>query len=192
MLALDVLVNLAYVPDIDEDDFTIETTDGSFKFGFGGRVGLLEESLITPAIAVTYLRRDVPTVSVTATPEGDRITVRDLTVKNDAWRIVAGKSFSVLGIAVGAGQDRMDASATGEVEVTEGPFSATAGPIATRQKLTRNNVFLDVSLNLSVFRIAAEVGRQSGGDDILTYNSFSGKKPNDAITYGSLGFRLGF
>lgn len=192
ILALDALVNFAYVPDIEENDFSIKPTDGSVKFGFGARVGLLQESVVTPGISFSYLRRDVPTVTISATPGSDRITVRDLAVETDAWRIVAGKSFYVLGIAVGGGQDRVDASAIGDVSVSRGGITATAGPIAARQKQTRSNIFLDVSLNLSLLKIVGEVGRQSGGDEINTYNTFSGKKVNDALNYASLGLRLGF
>jgi hypothetical protein len=189
-LALDALVSATYVPDLSSGNVAISLPDGSLKLGFGGRLGLLEESLVTPSVSVTYLRRDLPTTSLAATSGNDEITVDDISVKTTAWRGVVGKSFGFFGIAVGAGQDTYDSRADGSVQVTEGAVSMNGGPYDLSQKVTRTNMFADFSINFPFVKLAAEIGRVSGGT-IDTYNTFSGKRADDPLTYASVGLRIG-
>ena len=42
----------------------IKVPNGSLKLGYGARIGILQESLIVPGIAVSYLVRDLPTLNV--------------------------------------------------------------------------------------------------------------------------------
>ena len=191
VLAVDALVSATYVPELSRSNVDISLPDGSLKLGFGGRLGLLEESLVSPSVGVTYLRRDLPSTSIAATSGDDRITVSGINVKTSAWRAVVGKSLGFFGVAVGGGQDEYDSRAQGAVSVTEGPFSVDGGPYALRQKMTRTNMFADFSLNFPFVKLAAEIGRVSGGS-VDTYNSFSGKRPDDALTYASIGLRVGY
>jgi hypothetical protein len=190
VLALDALVNVSYVPDVDEGDFEL-AVDQPLKLGFGGRVGLLQESFVTPSIAVTYIRRDLPSIDLVARSGTDEFSVSGFEVETSAWRVVAGKSLAVLGLALGGGQDRYDSRGSATARLNRGPLTTTGGPISVRQKLTRTNLFADVSLNFPLIKIAAEIGRASGGD-IETFNTFSGKRADDALIFGSLGFRIGF
>ena len=57
------------------------------------------------------------------------------------------------------------------------------------QKLTRTNIFGGVTLNLMMFKLAAEVGQVSGGE-IATFNTFD-ESPTKSRLYGSLGLRFG-
>src|SRR5688500_18779123 len=188
--ALDALVSAAYVPEVSSNDVAISLPDGSFKFGFGGRLGLLEESLVTPSVSVTYLRRDLPTTSISATSGNDEIAVNDISVKTSAWRGVVGKSFGFLGLAVGAGQDQYDSHASASVQVTEGPISVPGGPYTLTQEVTRTNMFADFSFNLPFVKFAVEIGLVSGVS-IETYNTFAGKRADDPLTYASVGLRIG-
>jgi hypothetical protein len=200
---VDALVSATYIPEYEKGDFRVRVSDGSFKFGWGARVGILEETMLVPGVSVTYLRRDLPTVDVSAAVNGanssrrDTIGVDGLSVRTKAWRVVASKKILVLGLAVGAGQDRYDSKAqfrgTVSAPVLGGPLFApqTVGPVALDQSLTRTNYFADLSFNLLVFRGVAEIGRVSGGD-VTTFNTFGDKKANDARTYGSVGFKFGF
>jgi hypothetical protein len=189
-LALDALVSATYVPELSRSNVSISVPDGSFKLGFGGRLGLLEESFATPSVAVTYLRRDLPTTSIEAVSGDDRISVSDIRVKTTAWRGVVGKSLGFFGIALGGGQDEYDSRATGTVRVTQSGISVDGGPYALDQKVTRTNLFADFSLNFPFIKFAVEIGRVSGGR-IDTYNTFSGKRADDALTYASVGLRVG-
>ena len=188
--ALDALVSATYVPEVSSNNVAISLPDGSFRFGFGGRLGLIEESLVTPSVSVTYIRRDLPTASIAATSGNDEIAVNDISVKTSAWRGVIGKSFGFVGLALGAGQDEYDSRATASVQVNEGAIGVDGGPYGLTQKVTRNNMFADFSLNFPFVRFALEIGRVSGGS-IETYNTFSGKRADDPLTYASVGLRIG-
>jgi len=189
-LSLDALVSATYVPELSRSNVSISLPDGSLKLGYGARLGLLEETLVTPAVSVTYLRRDLPMTSLNATSGNDEIAVNDISVKTSAWRGVVGKSFGFFGLALGAGQDRHDSRATGSVQVNEGAIAVDGGPYLLAQKVTRTNMFADFSFNFPFVKFAAEVGRVSGGS-IETYNTFSGKRADDGLTYASIGIRIG-
>jgi hypothetical protein len=190
VLAVDALVSLAYLPEVDADNVSISVPDGSIRLGFGARVGVLQESFVTPGISVSYLQRELPTVDLVGSPGDNQIAVRNFGVEVREWRVVASKHLALLGFAAGYGRDMYDSH--GSVEVSVAPLPGqpvTAGPIELEQELTRANLFLDVSLNLTAFRLVAELGRTSGGT-IGTFNTFSGDRADDAIEYVSLGFRL--
>ena len=192
---LDVLVSASYLPEFEADNIKVEVDGSSIKFGFGARLGILEESLLVPGVSVSYLRRDLPKVHMTARSGGDSLQVRDLDVQTTSWRIMASKSFFMFGAAAGFGKDEYESSTAISARVaarTVPPTSAfSAGPINISQKLSRTNMFLDLSMNLPFFKIVGEIGQVSGGD-IETYNQFEGSKADDSRTYGSIGIRFGF
>ena len=97
----------------------------------------------------------------------------------------------MLSVAAGFGQDRYDSGAEVLVDVNRGVLDATYGPVGVARELTRTTYFVDASVNLALLKFALELGRVQGGD-IDTYNRFSGKRADDALTYASLGVRLGF
>jgi len=188
--ALDLLVSATYVPEFTSSNVAVSLPDGSLKLGYGARLGLIQESIVTPSVSVTYLKRDLPSTSIVATSGDDDISVTDIGVKTTAWRAVAGKSIGFFGIAVGGGKDAYDSRATGSVRVTQGAFTVNGGPYDLSQKVTRSNMFADFSLNFPFVKLAAEIGRVSGGT-IDTYNTFSGKRADDPLTYASVGLRIG-
>ena len=110
-----------------------------------------------------------------------------------AWRVTASKSLILFGLAAGIGQDKYDASTDVGAHVAARPLSpaANAGPVSISQNLTRTNIFADLSMNLLLFKLNAEIGQVSGGT-INTYNTFSGKQAADSRIYGSVGARFGF
>lgn len=187
--ALDALVNVAYIPSFDDDEVSVDLPDGSLKLGFGGRLGLLQETFVTPGVSVTYLRRDLPVVDVTGRVGNDELFVRDVDVQTSAWRAVLGKNLALLGVSVGAGQDRYQTSATTQVTVTRQGQSVTSAPIVAKQEVTRTSYFANLALNLAAFRLVGEIGRSSGGN-LPTYNTFAGTRADDPRTYGSLGLRV--
>jgi hypothetical protein len=187
--ALDGLVSAAYVPAFNNDNMAVSLPNGSLKLGYGARLGVLTESFAIPAVSLTYLRRDLPTTSISAASGDDDITVSGISVKTTAWRAVAGKSLGFFGVALGAGQDVYDNRATASVRVNDAGGLVDGGPYELSQKMTRANMFADFSLNFPFVKLAAEVGRVSGGK-IDTYNTFSGKRADDALTYASIGIRI--
>ena len=187
--ALDGLVSATYVPAFNNSNLAVALPDGSLKLGYGARLGVLTESFAIPAVSLTYLRRDLPTTSISATSGDDDISVSNIGVKTSAWRAVAGKSLGFFGVALGAGQDMYDNRATASVRVDDAGAIVDGGPYTLSQKMTRANMFADFSFNFPFIKFAAEVGRVSGGK-IDTYNTFSGKRADDALTYASVGIRI--
>jgi hypothetical protein len=184
---IDALVNVAYLPEFDSHSVSVNTPDGSLKWGFGARVGILEETALTPGVSFTYFRRDLPSATITATASSTRsVSMEDFDLHTTAWRVVASKSFMIVGLAAGIGQDKYDATAnlTYDVDGTR-----PSKPLALGVTPKRTNMFADVTLNILLLKIVGEIGRVSGGD-VSTYNTFD-KKATDPRTYGSIGIRLG-
>jgi hypothetical protein len=192
---VDVLVSASYLPEFNNSNVSVKVPSGSLKFGYGARVGILQESLLVPGISVSYLHRELPTVNIAANSNNDTLYVNNLSLKSNAWRVVASKSLIFFGLAAGFGQDKYDASTEIRAHVaarTVPPTgAANAGPVNLSQNLTRTNVFADLSMNLLLFKLTGEIGQVSGGT-INTYNTFNGKQAADSRIYGSVGARFGF
>ncbi|PYP80546.1 MAG: hypothetical protein DMD35_04345 [Gemmatimonadetes bacterium] len=184
---IDLLLSATYVPSFGGagDEIQIKP-ERNLQVGYGVRIGLLQESIAVPGVSFTYLKRDLPTTSIIGTASSFTIDIADAKVKTSAFRLVASKSLLLLGLAGGVGQDRYDESAL--VRATSGAASSTVVPFA--EKLTRTNYFLDVSLNLPVFKLIGEVGQVSGGT-VDTYNEFTTGRADKSRTYGSVGIRIG-
>jgi hypothetical protein len=190
---IDLLVSATYVPSFGDSTSDVKIKpDQNLQLGYGVRVGLLQESLIVPGVSFTYLKRDLPKTSIFGTSSSVDVTITDAAVKTSAYRIVASKSLLLFGVAGGVGQDKYDQSATVKATVKNTlAGSQTSDPVALAQNMTRTNYFLDLSLNMPVFKIIGEVGQVSGGT-ADTYNEFSTGRADKSRTYGSVGFRIGF
>ena len=188
VLGIDALLSAAYVPDINKSDVSVNPHT-NWQFGYGVRLGLLSESIITPGLSVTWIERDLPTTDITASANNAQLHVLDAKVKTNAWRVVASKNLILFGVAVGAGRDHYDQSANVAGSITQGIFSGSATAPDTHQTLNRTNIFADLSFNLPLFKIVGEIGQASGGS-VQTYNSFSGGRADRSQVYGSIGLRL--
>jgi hypothetical protein len=193
---IDLLVSATYVPEIGDatDDIQIKP-DRNLQLGYGVRIGLLQESLVVPGVSFTYLKRDLPKTDIIGTSSDIDVNITDATVKTSAFRVVASKSLLLFGIAAGVGQDRYDQSANVQATVRTSalgvPATFTSDQVLLGQKMTRTNYFLDLSLNLPVIKIIAEVGQVTGGK-AETYNEFTTGSPAKSRPYGSLGLRIGW
>ena len=161
-------------------------TGGNWKFGYGVRVGLLQESLVVPGVSVTWLKRDLPTTDITGSASTSTLSVKGLSENTTAWRVVASKSLIVFGLAAGVGQDKYTSSASVQGYVGTQPSPT----VSASQSLTRTNYFADLSLNLVIFKIVGEVGEVEGGT-VPTYNHFD-KLPDASRLFGSVGIRFGW
>lgn len=202
--ALDLLATATYVPDVKHDEFSVVTPDGSIKVGYGARLGLLQERGVVPGVAVTYVRRDLPrvdllgVVAASGSRLDDTLGVRALRVETQAWRIVAGKRLSIIGISAGAGQDRYESGALLGAVVNETVLGLPITRFESRevtlsQTLTRTNYFAGLSLNFPGLRIAGEVGRAQGGRVRTSYNSFDERRAraDDDLLYVGASVRIG-
>ncbi|MGH7719149.1 MAG: hypothetical protein ACREON_09935 [Gemmatimonadaceae bacterium] len=187
---LDVMVNAAYLPEVSENGVELTTPDGSWKFGIGGRLGIISEGPVTPGLSVTYMRRDLPRVSMTARVDDDEVSMNELDVQTTAWRVVASKSFLVFGLAAGVGQDEYDTSTEITYAVRDGLIVHTpSAPIGLEQSVRRTNFFVDLNANIAVMKLLLEVGRVSGAE-VPTFNTLD-PEADAARWYGSVGIRVG-
>jgi hypothetical protein len=185
---IDALVNVSYLPDVSQRSVHVGASAGRLKLGFGGRLGILRESLLTPGVGLSYMVRDLPTASIGATDNsGNTVSISDYEIRTKAWRLTASKHVLFLGVAAGIGKDKYDtrASLTYDVDGT-----TPASPIALHISPTRTNYFVDVSFNFLLAHLVAEGGRVTGGD-VTTFNVFS-TNASAPRYYGSLGLRVGF
>src|ERR1019366_1643819 len=116
---VDAIVTMTYLPNLSSSgssggtDFTVNGSNE--KFGYGFRLGLLEESVVTPGVSFAWVRRDLPpgsfntTVNASAASPGGTLALNNFSVNTSAWRITAAKSFLIFGISAGVGQDKYDA-----------------------------------------------------------------------------------
>ncbi|MEO6525950.1 MAG: hypothetical protein ABIP93_04950 [Gemmatimonadaceae bacterium] len=189
---IDLLLSATYIPTIGDatDDIQIKP-EQNFQFGYGVRIGLLQESLVVPGISFTYLKRDLPKTSILGTSSSLDVSITDAKVKTSAYRIVASKSLLLFGVAAGVGQDKYDQTANVQAtaKTLPGLPPQRSDVILFSQKLTRTNYFLDLSLNLPLFKVIAEVGQVSGGT-VDTYNEFQTGRADKSRPYGSLGIRI--
>lgn len=195
---VDLLLSGGYVPSFTAGAVRVDRTGHALQIGYGVRLGLLERSRFVPGVAVTYLRRELPTTSILATTnDGGTIGVYGARVRTNSWRLAADQRLSILGFDAGVGQDRYDSQATidGSLAIANlAGFSVGAVDFSQMlaQRLTRTNIYGGLSVPAGgVAQLRAEVGRASGGGTVPTYNSFSGRTPTDAYTYVSLGVRVG-
>jgi hypothetical protein len=191
---IDLLFSATYIPEIEKDRISITVPGGSLKIGYGARVGLLQESLLLPGVGVSILKRDLPATTIVARTGDDVLELRELETKTTAWRLTASKSLLLFGLAAGVGQDKFSTSTTGFVSVNEtvaGTPLAASETIPFKQDLTRTNYFVDLSVNLLLLKLVAEIGQVSGGD-ITTFNRFTGTEADASRVYFSVGARVGF
>jgi len=197
MGGIDILVSALYIPDIegDGDEFSVKAKDGNLKLGYGLRIGVLDESVVTPGVHISYLQRDLPTVSLSgssgasvggSTAEGT-FALNDFSVKTTAWRIVAAKTFLIFGLQAGLGQDTYESSADILANVSGQSANATAS-----MKMTRTNMFVGAMINFFAFKLVAEAGQVSGGSLPDPFNNFGTKRADDSRTYLSGGLRIAF
>lgn len=187
---IDLLGNVTYVPEIDDSDngISLIPTSGSTKFGVGVRVGILEQSLIVPGVSFSYMRRDVPTMDLSAEFDNATFSLEDFSVKTTSWRLAAQKNFLIFQLSGGLGQDKYESSTvlSGTVDGAGAPLTG----IDLSQDLTRTTYYGSLGFNLFLAKIVAEIGQVSGGT-VTTYNTFD--EPADkSRLYGTLGIRVSF
>ena len=195
---IDALVTMTYAPSWNSSNGSGQTSitvpGGSAKFGYGARIGVLEESVITPGLSFAWVQRDLPVLSAAGTlaasgsNPGGTLALNDLTVNTSAWRVTAAKSFVAFGLSGGLGQDKYDASST--LSATVNTAGNPTGTERTSFSMNRMNWFVGAYLNLFLFKLEAEYGQVSGGSTPAALNSF-GSDPATSRSYLTLGLRFG-
>ncbi|CAN5870641.1 hypothetical protein BH11GEM2_BH11GEM2_06370 [soil metagenome] len=196
---IDLLLSATYVPTIGSGnkDFSLVPKQ-NLQLGYGVRVGLLSESILVPGVSFTYLKRDLPSTTISGTASyastlgasTAAFSVVDAKVNTSAWRLVASKGLLLFGLAAGVGQDTYDLGATINTSLTSTiGGTSNSSVVATVPQIKRTNFFLDGSLNLPLFKIVGEIGQVTGGT-VNTYNSIGSDRADKSLTYGSVGLRF--
>jgi hypothetical protein len=186
---VDLLVSASYVPKVSENNVSVDP-DNPVKFGYGVRVGLIQESIFTPGVSFTFIRRDLPRLAMTGAVSGATLHVNDFDEGTYAWRFVASKSLILFGFALGIGQDKYQSDATAFATGAVGALTVTSQKIDVSQEMARTNVFGDLSFNMPIVKFVVEAGEVTGGAQPFTINTFSGRGIVAARWYGSLGLRF--
>jgi hypothetical protein len=195
---IDAIVTMTYLPNISNDNGGSDKTNikvvNNTAFGYGARLGILEESAVTPGVSIAYVQRNLPTItgavhvdSAPPQPSGD-LALNNFTVKTSDWRLTAAKSFLIFGLSAGYGQDKYTANTTMSFTVN-GPFGGTSQQ-PTNLSMTRTNMFVGAYMNLFIFKLEGEFGQVSGGSLPAAFNSF-GADPAKTRSYFTLGLRFG-
>ena len=195
VLGVDALASVYYLPEFeDEESLSLTTPGGSFKFGYGARVGLIAETSMLPAVSVTWMRRALPRISIATAPgDDDEIGLTDFDNQATSWRFVAGKTLGPLGVSVGAGKDSYESSAHLSWHVEQGGIGESQGAFAfDGNSVDATSYFANLMLNLKVVKLVGEVGQVtvtslSSAD---FFNQFD-EDPDASRLYASIGFRIG-
>ena len=187
---VDGLVSVAYLPTFEKNDVQVSNSVGALRFGFGGRIGLLQETVLTPGISVSYIERNLPKATIVA--DGS-YGVSDMDLNAKSWRIVANKTVLGIGLGAGFGRDYYDSHASlvypPSGALPQNPPGTTSNTVATSP--TRTSIFGDLSFNLiPLIKFVGELGRVSGGS-VNTFNTYD-RSPNESQWYGSIGARVVF
>jgi hypothetical protein len=184
---VDFIGSVTYVPEIEGDGVSITPTDGAMKFGFGARVGLLEQSLVVPGVSFSYLKRDLPSIDLAASALNADFAINDFTLESTSWRLAAQKNLLLFQLGAGVGQDTYTSSAavTGTVSGA-GAFSASPS-----MELTRTTMYGTLGFNLLIAKVIVEAGQVSGGDFQSFTNTFD-EAADKSRLYGSVGLRISF
>ena len=189
--AVDLLLSASYVPKVNASNVSV-APDSPIQIGYGARVGLLQESLLVPGVGISFMQRGLPKTTITGIANNDSVIVKDLDLKTTSWRLTASKSLILLTLAAGVGQDKYSAGTTISA-VVHAPVPVgrqVMNPATVDEKMTRTNYFVDLTMNLIIAKLVAEIGQTTGGS-VPTYSTFS-TKADASRTYGAVGIRLGF
>ena len=191
---IDALVSATYMSSTVATGVSATLEGSNTNFGFGGRVGIVEETAALPGVAVTYLKRDMPRFSVsagsfapaTATTAPGTLAANSLLVTTTSYRLTAGKQLGMIGVNAGYGQDTYQSSATATATVN----SATASGTAVSE-MTRSNMFVGATVSAAVFRFVGEYGMATGGTAPTSLNDL-GAAGGKARSYYTIGVKITF
>ncbi len=191
LLAIDLLGSAQLLPTNQIDNFSVDKDatsigDVALGFGYGARVGVINQMGAIPAISVSAMHRGVPEVTYGDVTQGNQYRYG---VNLDATnlRAMAGYNFGIASIGGGLGWDKY----TGKADIE---FNPTVGPtqfISKDLDQERTLAFLDAGLNLGMLNLVGEVGWQFGKDLNLS-TTFENNDPKDNRLFGSAALRFTF
>lgn len=187
---IDLIGGATYVPEIDDDNFSVKAPDGSLSIGYGARIGLLQQSALIPGVSFSWMKRDMPTLDLRTTTDGDdELAITGLSIKSTSWRISAQKNFLLLQLGAGFGKDNYDFDANVAATVRDGGNTYN-GAFNAAQSMSRTTMYGSLGLNLFLVKVVGEVGQVSGGS-APTFHNYDTAADAKRM-YATLGLRVSF
>jgi len=191
LLAIDLLGSAQLLPTDQFKNLTVDKDatsigDVALGFGYGARVGVTNQTGAFPALAVSIMRRNIPTVTYGDVTQGDQYT---FSVNLDATnlRAMAGYDLGVFSVGGGLGWDKYTGDADVEFIPTIGPAQFVSKDLDQERTLA----FLDAGLTLGFLDLVGEVGWQFGKDLNLS-TTFQDNDPTKNRMFGSAAVRFTF
>ena len=200
VLGLDGLLSATYMSALGSGSVNVALEGSNTNFGFGARLGLMEETASLPGLALTYLKRDMPRFGITGvstqgnglTTAPGVITASSLLVTTTSYRLTTGKRLGRVDLSGGVGRDRYGSSANVLGVVTAAaPLGTQSASGVAALAMTRTNVFAGGALNIAVFKFVGEMGMVTGGATPVSTTDF-GASADKARTYFTFALRIGF
>ena len=199
---VDALLTATYVPTPSTGSGETQVTlpGGNTKIGYGVRIGLLQESILVPGVSFSWVKRDLPTISVSGTSSASAsagsapgsFSISNLSLKTSSWRFSAAKTFLIFGLEGGFGQDSYDNSAGLDVTVNAAaPVGTQRATMTAANTMKRTNIYGGLSINFFIGKLVGEVGQVSGGTLPAALNHF-GSDAAASRSYFTVGIRTGF
>ena len=193
LLAVDLLASAQLLPTDQIDHLTVDQGarrigDVALGLGYGARIGVTRDLGPLPAVSVSVMRRDIPTIAYGDLAQGDQFHYAvDLHATN--IRLVASKQLATLALAAGVGWDRYTGDAT--IAVRDQATLAELPEIDLGLKQSRVLAFLDAGLDLAALKLVGEAGYQGGKDQKLT-TDFENVDTTKGKFFAGLGLRVSF
>ncbi len=189
-----VLLPTGAVSDLSVDSDAARIGSVALGIGYGASVGVLKGGFPVPSVSVSVMRRTLPrirygTLASTFGAPGDQFEFdTDLAATN--IRAAASLHFVLLDVAAGVGFDKY--SSTAHIRFHDNPVvPASVQTVTLDLKNSREVLFLDVGLSMTLVKLVAELGYQTGKDQRLSTN-FSDFDPKAGHVFGGAGLRISF
>jgi hypothetical protein len=189
-LASAVLLPASRVPGMSVDSGAPKIGDIALGLGYGLRIGLLRGSFPIPAVSVSVMKRHLPRVQfgdVDAGDAGDFATDFDAT----NWRAVAGMRVLFADVAAGIGIDHYTSNVRIRYLEPGPPLTSVVRTVTLDLANTRQVLFLNAGLTMSLVKVVAELGYQTGTDQSFS-TTFSDFDPKAGHVFWGAGLRINF
>jgi hypothetical protein len=193
LLALDFLGSAQLLPTNQIDNLVVDS--GARKIGsiavglgYGARVGIMSGMGPLPAISVSVMRRDIPTLTYGDVTAGDQYSyATDLHATN--FRLIASKQVAVLDVAAGLGWDKYTGDAI--IQLRDPITNVVQPNVPVDLSSSRVLGFVNAGVSMSMVRLTGEVGYQGGKDQNLS-TDFEDFDTTKGELFAGLGLRVSF
>jgi hypothetical protein len=191
-LAVDALGSAELLPVGVFDDLRVDPGarrigDVALGLGFGARVGILRELGPVPALSVSVMRRDLPTIGYGSIANGDEFQY-DVDLRATNLRLVASKQFTAFSAAAGLGWDHYTGQAV--IRVRSGALPGATPDVSVDLADSRASAFVNAGVELAAVSLVAEAGYLGGRDQNLT-TDFQDFDTTRGKFFAGFGMRVG-